>query len=595
MDGSLPSQDDNFSAPVARSPVYPMKSRLSIFGLGYVGAVSAACFTHSGHIVTGVDPDPSKVEKIGSGRSPIVEPGLAAMLKAGVKDYRLYATDDVEAAIFATDVSLVCVGTPSAADGSCDLKYLRQVSEQIGRALREKDDYHLVVFRSTVPPGTTRKIMLPIIEKASGKTCGEGFGLCFLPEFLRESTAIADFYDPPKTVVGAFDKKSGEGLAKLYGGIDDHVIQTTIEAAEMVKYVDNTWHALKVSFANEVGKVCRASDIDSHQVMDIFVKDTKLNISSYYMKPGFAFGGSCLPKDVRGINHLAHDLGVETPILNSIISSNEAQIAHAVSLITEAGGKSIGFLGLTFKAGTDDLRESPMLAVIAALLGRGCKVKIFDPNLDIDSSVRHHIQHSSHAKDAAGQLMKTLPELMRDTPEDACDKVDTIVVSHPDPAFRNAITRRGRDQHVVDLARVFDREEGWPEMRTVGMDDFLQKPAGRSQLLEKLSQWTGKLAGGALNILLAEDDPSYAAATKAILTKAGHKVRVVENGIEALRHVSRENFDAIFMDVEMPKMTGLDATSRIRAMHGIKAATPIIALTGLAQPEKSQTYTGICW
>ncbi len=273
MDGSLPTEDDIINH-IPRFPIYPPKARLSIFGLGYVGAVSAACFTHSGHIVTGVDPDPSKVKKIGSGQSPIVEPGLAAMLKAGVKDYRLYAIDDAALAISVSDVSLVCVGTPSAEDGSCDFTYLREVSKQIGQGLKEKDDYHLVVFRSTVPPGTTRKIMLPIIEKASGKTCGEDFGLCFHPEFLRESTAIADFYDPPKTVVGAFDKKSGECLAAIYEGIDDRVIHTTIEAAEMVKYVDNTWHALKVSFANEIGKICRASEIDSHQVMDIFVQDT---------------------------------------------------------------------------------------------------------------------------------------------------------------------------------------------------------------------------------------------------------------------------------------------------------------------------------
>lgn len=594
MDGTL-SQDDNFNVPVARSPVYPMKSRLSIFGLGYVGAVSAACFSHSGHIVTGVDPDGSKVDRIKAGESPIVEPGLAAMLKAGVKDYRLHATDDVEAAIFASDVSLVCVGTPSADDGSCDLRYLRQVSEQIGRVLREKDDYHLVVFRSTVPPGTTRKIMLPIIEKASGKTCAEGFGLCFHPEFLRESTAIADFYDPPKTVVGAFDQKSGACLAELYDGIDDHVIHTSIEAAEMVKYVDNTWHALKVSFANEVGKICRASDIDSHQVMDIFVKDTKLNISSYYMKPGFAFGGSCLPKDVRGITHLAKDLGVETPILDSIIASNEAQVAHAVSLIAETGCKSIGFLGLTFKAGTDDLRESPMLPVIADLLGRGHTVKIYDPNLDIDSSVRHHMQHSAHAEDSVGTLMQQLPDLMCDTPEDACAKVDTIVVSHPDPAFREAIIRRRPEQRVVDLVRVFDRQEGWPEMRSAGMDDYLQKPAGREAILEKLSKWTNKLAGASLNILLAEDDPAYAGVTKTILNKAGHEVHVAGNGLDAVRSVHQNDFDAILMDVEMPEMSGMEAASRIRTIQGMKGATPIIALTSHAKPEKSQTYTGICW
>jgi CheY-like chemotaxis protein len=250
---------------------------------------------------------------------------------------------------------------------------------------------------------------------------------------------------------------------------------------------------------------------------------------------------------------------------------------------------------LTFKAGTDDLRESPVLPVIAALMGRGHTVRIYDPSLDIDSSVRHHMQHSRHAEDGVGILMQQLSDLMCDTPEDACAKADTIVVAHPDPAFREAIIRRRPEQRVVDLVRVFDRQEGWPEMRSAGMDDYLQKPASREAILEKLSKWTGKQAGTSLNILLVEDDPAYAGVTKTILIKAGHEVQVAVNGLDAVRSVHQSDFDAILMDVEMPVMDGMEAASRIRTMKGMKAATPIIALTGHAMPEKSRTYTGICW
>lgn len=577
--------------PQSDANVY--KTAISIFGLGYVGAVSTACFADCRHRIIGVDPDAAKVEIINKGQSPIVEPGLAELLNNGVKRGRIEATSDVTYSILNTDVSFICVGTPSAADGSCDLKYLEMVSAEIGHALRTKNDYHLIVFRSTVPPGTTQKIMLPIIEEHSMKKCGEDFGLCFHPEFLRESTAIEDFHTPPKTVIGSFDQKSGELLAELYHGIDETPIMTTMEAAEMVKYVDNTWHAVKVSFANEIGKICHANDVDSHEVMNIFVQDTKLNISSYYLKPGFAFGGSCLPKDVRGINHLAEISGVETPLLKNIMASNQSQIDHALSLIQKCGDGPIGFLGVTFKADTDDLRESPVLPLIAGLLDKGREVCLFDPNLNLEASVRHHLQHSKHADDSVGRLMQKLPELVRDDIADIFKDRSTIVVSHKSMLFREAIVSRRDDQHVIDLIRLFDGNSIVDQIFDVGMNDYLQKPAHAPQLLEKVSFWTGEMASA--RVLVVDDDPSIRVVSKAILDKAGHQTSEAVNGEEAMIAMKANNYDIVFMDVSMPVMDGFDATKAVRNLPGRKRSTPIVALSAHADPEESTTYDGICW
>ncbi|MBL6946885.1 MAG: nucleotide sugar dehydrogenase [Rhodospirillales bacterium] len=568
---------------------------LSIFGLGYVGAVSTACFSEVGHRVIGVDPDQGKVDVINAGKAPIVEKQLPELLAQGVGNGLVSATGDVREAVLGSDISFVCVGTPSAADGSCDLKYLEQVSAQIGNALREKADYHVIVFRSTVPPGTTRDVMLPIIEKESGKRCGADFGLCFHPEFLRESTAVADFFDPPKTVVGGIDERSSEALAALYDGLDDHVIHTTVEAAEMVKYVDNTWHALKVSFANEVGKICRATNVDSHEVMDIFVQDTKLNISAYYMKPGFAFGGSCLPKDVRGINRMAQKLGVETPIIGSIIASNQAQIEHAVRLVKKTGGKRIGFLGLTFKADTDDLRESPVLPVIAELLADGRDIRIFDPNLNLDASVRHHLQHSKHAEDDVGRLMRRLPELVRSSASEVCAESDTIVIAHADERFREATVARRADQKVVDLVRVYGPDGAWEQMRSNGMNDYVQKPVDPEKMFSVLSEWTGDRKVSDLRILIAEDDSVTRKVASLMLKRAGLTVDTVADGAEAVHAVRHGNYDAVLMDVTMPKMNGMEATSAIRRLPEDKRSIPVIAMTAHAKPETSSTYNGICW
>ncbi len=569
--------------------------RLSIFGLGYVGAVSAACFAERGHQVIGVDPDPRKVESINAGKAPIVEPGLNKLLELGLSRSLIEAMDNPRLAVLESDISFVCVGTPSAEDGRCDLKYLKQVSQDIGEALKMKECYHLIIFRSTVPPGTTTKVMQPIIEAASGKKAGVDFGLGFHPEFLRESTAIEDFKDPPKTVIGGIDQRSKSLIAELYTGIDDEVIETTVEAAEMVKYVDNTWHALKVSFANEIGKICQAADVDSHDVMDIFIQDTKLNISAYYMKPGFAFGGSCLPKDVRGINHLANDYGLTTPVLNSIIASNEAQIAHAEEIVENTAPKTIAFLGITFKADTDDLRESPVLPLMENLMRKGYDIRVFDQNLDLESSIRHHLQHSKHAGSSEMDLMSRLPSMICKTAKEACKNANTIVVAHNDNHFREILSDRRPDQEIVDLVRIFGQQQGWADMAEAGMDDYIQKPARFSTLEAKLAQWSGVPNNRPLSVLLAEDDPVNAAVIQALLRKSGHDVKHVETGNAAVDAVGQNKFDVVLMDVLMPEMDGIEATRQIRSASNGSERLPIVALSAHAMPEQSHTYSGVCW
>lgn len=447
---------------------------VSIIGLGYVGAVSAACFTDLWRRVIGVDVDQEKIRTVGDGRSPIVEPELDSLLGEAVALGMLDATDDIEGAVLATDISFVCVGTPSAADGSCDLTWLKDAMRRIGEGMAQKagpqaawlgdgpvQRRHVVAIRSTIPPRTTRQQLIPILEESSGLRAGADFGVVFHPEFLREGTAVEDFRTPPKTVIGGDAPWAVEAVADLYRGVDDHVIRTSLEAAEMVKYVDNTWHAVKVCFANEIGKICQSVAIDSHEVMDVFVQDVKLNISPYYMKPGFAFGGSCLPKDVRGMTTLARRGAVDAPLLNAVIPSNEAQILHAIHLINRTGATRIGFLGVTFKADTDDLRESPILRLIEALLNQGVELIAYDPNVNLDTGLRHHAMHAK-AGAGAGGLADALPQIMTRDLEGLLDRAETLVVSHRTPLFRAAVENRRTDQHCVDLIRLFDRPEEAP-------------------------------------------------------------------------------------------------------------------------------------
>jgi GDP-mannose 6-dehydrogenase len=420
------------------TPEITAKPTISILGLGYVGAVSAACFCDRGHSVIGVDPDVERVATLNRGESPIVEEGLANLLGHARKIGRLEAIGDSHTAVIESDITLVCVGTPTGADGECDLKYLRIAAEQIGGALALKDDYHLVAFRSTVPPKTTRDVLIPILEAASGKSCGSDFGVCFNPEFLRESSAISDFYEPPKTVIGGVDQRSSAALAQLYKGLPGELIETSIEAAEFVKYIDNTWHGLKVGFGNEVGRLCKTVGVDSREVMDIFVKDTKLNLSPYYLKPGFAFGGSCLPKDTRGIMHLAASKGVSTPLIDSIIRSNDKHIEQTLALIAEHQVKRVGIVGLTFKAHTDDLRESPLVELVKQLRELGQEIHYFDPNATSADLLRMGVdqQVSQSGCTSIDQLVGS---------------VDLLVVGHNTDYGRAAATAAKRFMPVIDL------------------------------------------------------------------------------------------------------------------------------------------------
>jgi GDP-mannose 6-dehydrogenase len=421
--------------------------RVSVFGLGYVGSVSAASFASDGHDVVGVDVNPEKVRTVNEGRSPIVEPGLDELLRNGVEQKRLRATTSTAEAVHATDVSLICVGTPSRKNGSLDLTYLTRVSEQIGEVLRDKKDYHLVVVRSTVLPGTTHGQVIPALERTSGKKYGEGFGVSVNPEFLREGSAIRDFRNPPLTLVGHNHAADAAPTKALYASIEAPLCSTSIRIAEMMKYTSNAWHAVKVVFANEIGNLCKRLEIDSHDVMDIFCKDEKLNVSSYYLKPGFAFGGSCLPKDVRALQYRAKEVDLEMPLINSLLGSNRLQVQHAVDMIVETGRKKIGLFGFSFKAGTDDLRESPMVILAEALLGKGYQLCIYDRNVSLARLVGANKQY----------IEEQIPHLSRhlcESIDEVIEQSEVIVVGNNSPEFAEAVTRCRPDQIVIDLVRM---------------------------------------------------------------------------------------------------------------------------------------------
>ncbi|WP_026349852.1 nucleotide sugar dehydrogenase [Bordetella sp. FB-8] len=417
--------------------------RISVFGLGYVGVVATGCLAHDGHEVIGVDPNPEKVRLINEGKSPIVEAEIGELIVAAGS--RIRATDDTIAAVRDTELSLVCVGTPSQGNGSLDLSYVRRVCEQIGLAIRDKDERHTVVIRSTILPGTMATLVRPVLEETSGKLAGSGFGLCNNPEFLREGTAVHDYRNPPKTVIGEVDVTSGDIVASLYAGLDAPLIRTSLEVAETVKYVDNVWHAVKVAFANEVGSICKQVRVDGHQVMNIFCQDTKLNISPYYMKPGFAFGGSCLPKDVRALSYKAQTLDLDLPLLRAIMPSNRSHIDRGFDMIIQGKGRKIGILGFSFKAGTDDLRESPLVEIIERLIGKGYDVRVYDRNVSLAALqggnrdyILNHIPHISR--------------LMVDSIDSLLDHAQIVVIGNGSPEFKNLTVREG--QHVVDLVRV---------------------------------------------------------------------------------------------------------------------------------------------
>jgi GDP-mannose 6-dehydrogenase len=420
--------------------------RVSVFGLGYVGCVSAAALAHDGHEVLGIDVNPDKVSSINSGRSPIVEPGLEEAIGEAAGAGRLRATTSTAEAVRETDVSLLCVGTPSRKNGSLDLQYLARVAEQIGAELRAKDGYHVVVVRSTVLPGTTHDVVIPALEGHSGKRYGEDFGVAVNPEFLREGSALKDFREPPVTLVGHNHAADAAATIGLYEGVRAPLVSTSIRVAEMMKYASNTWHALKVAFANEIGTACKAFGIDSHEVMDIFCQDTKLNLSPYYLKPGFAFGGSCLPKDVRALQYRAKEGDLDLPVIASIMQSNAVHVQRAVDAIVETGRKRVGMLGFSFKAGTDDLRESPLVILAEALLGKGYQVRIFDRNVSLARLVganRRYIE----------EQIPHLSALLRTNVGEVIDESDVVVIGNASPEFGEAVQRCRGDQVVLDLVR----------------------------------------------------------------------------------------------------------------------------------------------
>ncbi len=423
--------------------------RLSIFGLGYVGCVSAACFAKEGHEVIGVDVNPTKVEIVSSGSSPIIEEGIDGLISRMIADGKLRATTNTDEAVQSSEMSLVCVGTPSNANGSLDLTYVERVCHNIGSALKQKSGRHVIIIRSTMLPGTIESVVVPALEEYSGRKAGIDFGVCINPEFLREGSSIRDFYAPPFTLIGADDQETASLVSQLYVGIDAPIIVTAVKSAEMVKYVCNCFHALKVSFANEIGNICKGLGIDSHEVMDIFCRDTKLNISPYYLKPGFAFGGSCLPKDLRAMNYKAKQLDVEAPLLSAILPSNRLQIERAVQMILQSGKKKVGVLGFSFKAGTDDLRESPMVALIEALIGKGVQLALYDRDVTLarlfganKAYIEREIPHIS--------------QLMRESVSEVLDSSDCIVLGNKAEEFREIESRLRADQVVIDLVRVFE-------------------------------------------------------------------------------------------------------------------------------------------
>jgi GDP-mannose 6-dehydrogenase len=418
--------------------------RISIFGLGYVGAVCAGCLSARGHEVIGVDISPSKIDLINQGKSPIVEPGLEALLDAGVKAGTLSGSTDVQAAVRSTELSLLCVGTPSKRNGDLALHFIESVCAQVGAALREKSAWHTVVVRSTVLPGTVKNVVIPILEECSGKRAGIDFGVAVNPEFLRESTAIDDYNYPPMTVIGELDQRSGDVLQALYQELDAPIVRKSIAVAELIKYTCNVWHATKVTFANEIGNIAKAAGVDGREVMEVVCQDHKLNLSKYYMKPGFAFGGSCLPKDVRALNYRAGQLDVEVPLIGSLMRSNSAQVQHAFDIIASYDKRKVALLGLSFKAGTDDLRESPLVELAEMLIGKGFELNIYDSNVE-------YARVYGANKDYIESKIPHVSSLLDSDFERVVEHSELIVLGNAAERFRALAQQVPDGKQVVDL------------------------------------------------------------------------------------------------------------------------------------------------
>ena len=423
--------------------------RINIFGLGYVGCISAACLANDGHDVTGIDIDPIKVKMINNAKSPIIEPGLQEALEKAHNSKKLKAsTNNISQA----DISIVCVGTPSNDNGSLRLDYIERVAEQIGDYLKKEKAYHVVNIRSTVLPGTIEEKIIPIIETRSEKMAGIDFGVCMNPEFMREGTSISDYYNPPFTVIGEINKKSGTTVAELYKSIDAPLFRTNIKAAEMLKYTCNTFHALKITFANEIGNICKDLNIDSHEVMNIFCQDTKLNISSYYMKPGFAFGGSCLPKDLRALLYKAKEIDADCPVIGSILRSNSNQLERAYRLISKTGNQNIGIMGISFKTGTDDLRESPMVDLVEKLIGKGYKVSIYDKEVSLAKIYGAN-------KTYIEKIIPHISSITKPSAQEVYDESEVIVICKKSEEIRKVCMQSNNKKMIIDLVRIFSSKK----------------------------------------------------------------------------------------------------------------------------------------
>ena len=419
--------------------------RISVFGMGYVGAVSSACLARDGHSVIGVDVDPLKLELIRTGRSPIVEEGIQELTSEVVKTGKFTVTDDVAAAIHDTELSFICVGTPSSSNGSQDLAAIRRVMGSIGRAIGTKREFHTVILRSTVQPGTVNEIVRPILTEASGKVADKEFGVGFQPEFLREGTSIKDYDNPPFTVIGTESRHSAELLRELFGHLPCEFLVTSVGVAEMLKYASNAFHAVKITFANEIGRMSQAAQIDARQVMDLVCRDRRLNISPAYLKPGFAFGGSCLPKDLRALAYMGKIKDVNTPMLGAVMGSNRAHIDHVVDKITVPGVRRVAMVGLSFKAGTDDLRESPLVAVAERLIGKGYDLRIFDPEVNLSRLIGANKRFIEESIPHIGSLMVASCEL-------ALAHAQVVLVGLGGKDTAEALLRGIHTQHqVVDL------------------------------------------------------------------------------------------------------------------------------------------------
>ncbi|MDB5058051.1 MAG: nucleotide sugar dehydrogenase [Chloroflexi bacterium] len=421
--------------------------RISIFGLGYVGCVSAACLARDGHEVAGVDRNSVKARLVAEGRSPIIEPGLGELVGEVVRSGRLRVSQDSQVAVRESDMSVICVGTPGDGNGRLNLQYIKNVCGEIGLALANKQGYHVVVVRSTVLPGTVEEQLIPLLEHQSGRRAGRDFGVCMNPEFLREGSAVADYSHPSYVVIGEVDLRSGDQVQHMYEGVAAPVIRTPIRTAEMLKYVNNAFHAVKVAFANEIGNLCKSLAIDGQQVMDIFCQDRRLNISPAYLKPGFAFGGSCLPKDLRALLYRAKECDLDTPLLSTVLLSNQRQIQRGIELIERMGRKKIGVLGLSFKAGTDDVRESPVIPLIETLVGRGYQVCVYDETVRPERLIGAN-------KSFLDRELPHVAMLMCLSLQKVVSESEVVVVANSSPAFHQVRESMRDDQVLVDLVGI---------------------------------------------------------------------------------------------------------------------------------------------